>query len=46
MKTACVIFLTLVWLASWTGITLGLAGCLTLSAPADTAAPALLAVDR
>jgi hypothetical protein len=45
MKTACVIFLTLAWLVCWTGITLGLAGCLTPSAPAADLVPAL-AADR
>ena len=46
MKTACVILLTLAWLVGWTGITLGLAGCLTPSGPAPDPAPALAAVDR
>jgi hypothetical protein len=29
MKTVLIILLTTVWLASWTGIALGLSGCLT-----------------
>ena len=46
MKTACVILLTLAWLASWTGLTLGLAGCLTPTPPTTAPAPALATVDR
>ena len=41
MKTAALILLTTAWLASWTGIALGLSGSLT---PAQAASPQAVAV--
>ncbi len=44
MRSICAVLLTFVWLASWAGIVLGLAGCLTPPEPAP--APVVVAVDR
>lgn len=46
MKTTFVVLLTLFWLAGWTGLTLGLAGCLAPSGPKPTPLAAFAAVDR
>jgi hypothetical protein len=46
MKTLIAILLTLTWLASWTGIALGLAGCLAPPAPLAEPVPILAAVER
>ena len=44
MKTALLILLTTAWLASWTGIALGLSGSLAKAKPAPEQAVAVVAV--